>query len=99
LNSFLKIKNSNPPPRAARVDRESVQWLAAAVRSTSASNRAGDAIIFRCPRTPGGASQSSARSCGRPRGSVAQIFANFRKLFLVSWAAEKLPRNSPRGGG
>jgi hypothetical protein len=44
-----------------------------------------------------GASQSSAGSHGRPRGSVAQIFANFRKLFLAS-EAQKMPRNSGWGG-
>jgi hypothetical protein len=49
-------------------------------------------------RGPWGAVKSPGASRLRPRGSGAQFFANFRKLFLVDENRKKTPRNSGWGG-
>jgi hypothetical protein len=98
LNSFLEIKNSNALPRAARVDRESVQWLAAGVRRTSASNRVWGTNIFPMQsKAPGGIS----KFCQIAWTTAWQRRADFCEIpetFFGGRGSEKTPRNSGGGG-
>ena len=72
-----------------QVDRESVQWLAAGVPRHWQHSCIREANIFPARGRHRGASQSSLRSHGRPRGRRTRFFAKFRKLFFANETPEK----------
>ncbi len=94
-NSGTRFASGSP---AAATRRVLSKTCSAPSRYPDRATERSPRIFFRtCGPRPRGASQSSAGSPGRPRGSATQIFASFEKLFLVRDASEKLPRNSGWG--
>jgi len=96
---FLEIKDFKRRPRSPSGSSAS---LFNGLRPASALHqqhcRVGEANIFPTrPRLPGGASQSSAGSYGRPRGRRTRFSAKFRKLFLPPRSRKK--RREIQGGG
>ena len=82
-----------------QVDRESVQWLAPGVPPPSATQLHSRGEYFSgTPEAPG-ASQSSLRSHGRPRGKHTRFFAKFRKTFFGQRDARKNAAKFRVGGG
>ena len=98
---FLEIKDFKRRPRSPSGSSAS---LFNGLRPASALHqqhcRVGEANIFPTrPRLPGGASQSSAGSYGRPRGRRTRFSAKFRKLFLPPRSRKNAAKFRVGGGG